>query len=66
MRLDCTCVQGDCAAPPTKAEMAILARTPGAVALLPFQPGQCLIMAYEDFLQVNSYRCSRPSISSCC
>lgn len=53
-------VQGDCAEAPTDADVAVIAETAGAVALLPLQPRQCLVLAYEDFLPVLSTRCALP------
>lgn len=51
-------MQGDCQRPPTTEDLAVLANTPEAVQLLPLQPGQCIMMSYEDLLPVLSPKCA--------
>lgn len=43
--------------PPTEEEVAVLTGIPGAVGLLPFQEGQCLVIAQEDNFRTLSHRC---------
>lgn len=52
-------MQGECSAPPTPLELAVLERTPDAVALLPFNGGQCLILSHDDLFPSLSYRYAR-------
>eukprot|EP00892_Ulva_mutabilis_P002169 jgi/Ulvmu1/11953/UM082_0032.1 len=47
-------IRGNCPDPPTARDVAVLPQTPDAVALLPFQAGQCLIVTYEDMFPVLS------------
>ena len=56
-------LQGDCASPPTEEDLAVLAESPlaGAVALLPFQARQCLVLAHDDALPNLSKQCALPT-----
>eukprot|EP00892_Ulva_mutabilis_P002166 jgi/Ulvmu1/11950/UM082_0029.1 len=41
-------IRGNCSSPPSEIQLAVLANTPTAVALLPMQPNQCLLFTHED------------------
>eukprot|EP00892_Ulva_mutabilis_P002162 jgi/Ulvmu1/11947/UM082_0026.1 len=49
-------IRGNCAAPPTAGDATVLAATPGAAQLLPFRPGQCLMLTHDDLLPLFSHR----------
>lgn len=53
-------MQGNCSGAPSDTELAVLARTPEAVALLPLLPNQCLVLTNDDLFPIVSFRC-RPS-----
>eukprot|EP00892_Ulva_mutabilis_P002848 jgi/Ulvmu1/12564/UM091_0005.1 len=48
--------RGNCSAPPTDIDLAVLTATPGAAALLPFTENQCLIMSHDDLFPTLSFR----------
>lgn len=52
------CMQGECVAPPTPQQLAVLENTPGAAGLLPFRGRQCLVMSNEDLFHTISPQCA--------
>ena len=50
-------LQGNCSSPPSEADLMVLTQTPDAVALLPLQPQQCLVLTNDDLLPIVSPRC---------